>query len=114
MESPTTPFFSATKTERTYARERTTKPNPAYSGFWASTRTPHTPKTSVSSNGRDVRFRIVITNFNLSNLKKSLLKDFRILDTRTHEEYSDKFRLIFLSLQEVPKYWEECETELIR
>ena len=56
----------------------------------------------------------MITNFNLSNLKKSLLKDFRILDKRSHEEYSDKFRLIFLSLQEVPKYWEECVTELIR
>ncbi|MDE6741913.1 MAG: Rpn family recombination-promoting nuclease/putative transposase [Muribaculaceae bacterium] len=62
----------------------------------------------------DPIYCIVITNFNLSNLKNSLLKDFRILDKRSHEEYSDKFRLIFLSLQEVPEEWEECETELIR
>ena len=62
----------------------------------------------------DPIYCIVITDFNLSNLKKSMLKDFRILDKRSHEEYTDKFRLIFLSLQEIPKYWEECETELIR
>lgn len=62
----------------------------------------------------DPIYCVVITDFNLSHLKKSLIKDFWILDRRSHEEYSDKFRLIFLSLKEIPKDWDECETELKR
>ena len=62
----------------------------------------------------DPIYCIVITDFNLSNFEKSLIKDFRIMDRRSHEEYSDKFRLIFLSLKQIPRQWEECDTELTR
>ncbi|MBD5262858.1 MAG: Rpn family recombination-promoting nuclease/putative transposase [Bacteroides sp.] len=62
----------------------------------------------------DPIYCIVITDFNLSNFEKSLIKDFRIMDRASLEEYSDKFRLIFLSLKQIPKQWEACETELTR
>ena len=57
---------------------------------------------------------VVITNFNLTNMSRSLLKDIVLSDRKTHEVYTEKARLIFLSLPELPRKWEKCETELER
>lgn len=62
----------------------------------------------------DPVYCIVLTNFNLRKMKKSLVKDIRLLDNHTHEIYSDHLRIIFISLKEVPDEWDECETNLLK
>lgn len=57
---------------------------------------------------------IVITDFNLSTMSPSLKKDIVLTDRYSNEVYTDKERVIFVSLKEVPDEWEKCETELLR
>lgn len=62
----------------------------------------------------DPVYCVVLTNFNISYLSKKLVHDIALLDRQTHELYSDKVRLMFISLRETPEVWEECDTELKR
>lgn len=57
---------------------------------------------------------VVFTDFHISGMSKTLIKDIVPIDRHTNEIYSDKMRLIFISLPEVPKEWDECDTELLR
>ncbi len=62
----------------------------------------------------DPVYCIVFTDFYLTGLSHTLLKDFLLIDRHTDEIYSDRLRFIFLSLPEVPKEWDDCDTELLR
>lgn len=57
---------------------------------------------------------IAITDFDFSFLSKRLVQDFRIIEHKTRELLTNKFRLLFFSLRQVPKQWEDCENELQR
>ncbi len=62
----------------------------------------------------DPVYCVVLTDFNLSWMSKTLLKDIVLMDRQTNEVYSENPRLIFLSLKKVPKEWDECKTELLK
>ena len=62
----------------------------------------------------DPVYCVVVTNFNLSHMSRSLVKDLMLTDRKTGEIYSSNMRILFLSLPEVPKEWDECDTELLR
>ncbi len=62
----------------------------------------------------DPVYCIVLTDFDLSEMSKSLLKDIVFMDRYTQEVYTNKARIIFLSLRQVPRQWEKCNTELLR
>ncbi len=62
----------------------------------------------------DPVYCIVFTDFNLSGMSKTLLKDVMLIDKFTYEVYSDKLRFFFISLPEVPKEWDDCDTELVK
>lgn len=62
----------------------------------------------------DPVYCVVLTDFNLSGMTKSLKKDIILTDRKTGETYTDRMRLIFLSLREVPEDWEECDSVLLR
>ena len=57
---------------------------------------------------------IAITDFNLSSLSHGLLHDIILMDRYTKEIYTEDVRLLFLSLREVPREWDECDTSLKR
>ena len=57
---------------------------------------------------------IVFTDFNLSGMSHTLIKDIVLTDKRTQEIYTDLLRIMFISLPEVPKEWGNCDTELLR
>ena len=57
---------------------------------------------------------IVLTDFNINYMSRLLVHDITLMDRKTHEQYSDKVRLMFISLREVPTQWEKCDTELKR
>nr|MDE7496752.1 Rpn family recombination-promoting nuclease/putative transposase [Muribaculaceae bacterium] len=57
---------------------------------------------------------IVFTDFNLSGMSHTLIKDILLTDQYTGEVYTDLLRIMFISLPEVPKEWDECNTELLR
>ena len=59
-------------------------------------------------------FSIFVMDFSLSGMSRRLKHDIRFADIETHERLSDDVRLLFLSLKEVKKKWEECTTELER
>ncbi len=62
----------------------------------------------------DPVYCVVITNFNLSGMRRSLVKDLMMMDKVTHEVYSENLRVMFISLIEVPDDWNKCESELTR
>lgn len=62
----------------------------------------------------DPVYCVVLTDFNLSGMSRSLKKDIILTDRETGETYTDRLRLIFLSLREVPGDWDECDSELLR
>ncbi|MDE6296304.1 MAG: Rpn family recombination-promoting nuclease/putative transposase [Muribaculaceae bacterium] len=57
---------------------------------------------------------IVFTDFFITGMSKTLIKDIIPIDRYTQEIYTDKMRIIFISLPDVPKDWDECNTELLR
>lgn len=57
---------------------------------------------------------VVITNFNMTGRRISLVKDMMLMDKASHEIYSENLRLVFLALPEVPEQWDDCDTELAR
>ncbi len=62
----------------------------------------------------DPVYCIVLTNFNLSGMKRSLVKDILLIDRHSREVYSDQLRIIFISLKEVPGEWDDCNTQLLK
>ena len=57
---------------------------------------------------------VVFTDFYLSGMSHTLLKDIVLTDRYTKEVYSELLRLIFISLPEVPAEWDDCDTEILR
>ncbi|MDE6409282.1 MAG: Rpn family recombination-promoting nuclease/putative transposase [Muribaculaceae bacterium] len=57
---------------------------------------------------------IVLVDFHITGMSETLVKDIVPVDRHTGEVYSDKMRMIFISLPEVPEEWDECDTELLR
>ena len=57
---------------------------------------------------------IVFTDFNLSGMSRTLLKDILLIDRHTGEVYTDRLRYIFISLPEIPEEWDDCRTEFQR
>lgn len=80
----------------------------------------YTSKAIVDQGLRGIEYEldpvycIVITNFNLSNMRKSMVKDLMLMDRFTHEVYTEYMRIMFISLVEIPKEWDECTSELTR
>jgi predicted transposase/invertase (TIGR01784 family) len=56
-------------------------------------------------------FSIFILGFNLPGHTEKLIQDFRMMEMESHELYSDKLRMIFISLPKVKRKWSECKTE---
>ena len=59
-------------------------------------------------------YSVMFTSFHFSHLSEALLRDVRLSDSKTHELFSDKMRMIFIALPSMTKEWEECDTELER
>lgn len=58
---------------------------------------------------------IVVMDFDLRHLRKSLMHDIRMTDVNTGEVLTDKIRVLLLSLRHVStKKWEECGSEIER
>ena len=57
---------------------------------------------------------IVFTDFNLSGMSRTLLKEILLIDRYTGEVYTDRLRYIFISLPEVPEDWDDCDTEFLK
>lgn len=60
----------------------------------------------------DPIFGIFIVDFNFKHLYNKLIQDFQMMETETHQVFSNLLRLLIVSLEEVKSSWEECETEL--
>lgn len=60
----------------------------------------------------DPVFAVAVTDFDMSRLSKSLVKDMMIIDRETHETLTEKFHIFFCSLKQVPDKWEDCRTEM--
>lgn len=57
---------------------------------------------------------MAVTDFDFSFLTPSLMQDFRISERTTGEVLTDKFRMLFFSLRQVPDEWEDCKNEIQR
>lgn len=57
---------------------------------------------------------IVFTDFNLSGMSRTLLKDILLIDRHTGEVYTERLRYIFISLPQVPEEWDDCDSEFLR
>lgn len=58
---------------------------------------------------------IVIMDFDLKNMTRSLIHDMQLMDVKTGDLLSDKVRVLLLSLKQVEsKKWEDCESEIER
>ena len=57
---------------------------------------------------------VAVTDFDFSFLREKLLRDFRLIDKETGEILSEKLRMVFLSLRQLPQEWDDCKTELER
>ena len=60
----------------------------------------------------DPVFGIFIVDFNFKHLYNKLVQDFRMMESETHQVFSNIMRLLIVSLEEVKPTWEECKTEL--
>lgn len=57
---------------------------------------------------------IAVTDFNLGEMSKKLVRDVMLLDRESGEALTEKVHIFFCSLPEVPKQWEDCRTEIER
>lgn len=58
---------------------------------------------------------IVVMDFDLKNMTKSLIHDMQLMDVKTGDLLSDKVRVLLLSLKQVElKKWEDCGSEIER
>lgn len=70
--------------------------------------------------GTDWRFSlkavygVFFMNFHLENMPHKLRTDVILVDRDTHEQFSDKLRLIFIQLPSFDKEEDECETDFER
>ncbi|MDE5886848.1 MAG: Rpn family recombination-promoting nuclease/putative transposase [Muribaculaceae bacterium] len=60
----------------------------------------------------DPVFAVAVLDFNFSHLKPKLIRRVMLSDTESGERLTDKVRIIFCSLPELPLRWEECVTEI--
>lgn len=56
-------------------------------------------------------YSIFILGFSLRGVSRKAINDFRLYETESHELFSDKMRMIFISMPEIPGDWEDCKTE---
>ncbi len=70
--------------------------------------------------GRDWNFSlipvyiIVLMEFNITGEEKVMRRDVGLLDMKTHELFSDKFRMIFINLNAMEKLEGECDNNFER
>lgn len=57
-------------------------------------------------------YLIVITDFNMRPLDKKLVNEVLLMERESKIVYTEDLKIFFLSLPQVPKRWEECETKL--
>ena len=57
-------------------------------------------------------FAVAVLDFNFSHLKPKLIRRVMLSDTESGEKLTDKVRIIFCSLPELPLRGEECRTEI--
>ncbi|MDE6633366.1 MAG: Rpn family recombination-promoting nuclease/putative transposase [Muribaculaceae bacterium] len=58
---------------------------------------------------------IVVMDFDLKKMTKSLIHDMQMVDVKTGDVLSDKVRVLLLSLKQIEaKKWEECGSEIER
>ncbi len=56
-------------------------------------------------------YTIFLVNFHMPNLKPKDLHDVRLMDIDSHEIFSDVLRLMFVTLPDAKKTWEQCTTQ---
>ncbi len=56
-------------------------------------------------------YTIFLVDFHMPNLRHKSFHDVRLMDIDTHEVFSDKLRLMFVTLSDAKKTWEECDTK---
>lgn len=57
---------------------------------------------------------MTVTDFDFSFLTPKIMQDFRIMEKTTGELLTNKIRMLFFSLKQVPQEWEECKNEIQR
>ncbi|MDE7466399.1 MAG: Rpn family recombination-promoting nuclease/putative transposase [Muribaculaceae bacterium] len=57
---------------------------------------------------------VILTDFNMEGKKVRLRKDILLMERHSQEIYTENLQFIFLALPEVPKEWDDCDTELKR
>lgn len=57
-------------------------------------------------------YGIFFVDFQLSHPQRRLLHDFQMMETETHEAFSNLMSLMVVCLEEAKPSWEECQTEL--
>ncbi len=56
---------------------------------------------------------VVVTNFDFKHMVRKLKREISLVDTESGELFSDKMKIIVLSLKQMANMeWDECETEL--
>ncbi len=62
----------------------------------------------------DPVFAIAIIDFHFQNMAPKMVRDVMLVDRDSKEILTNKVHIMFCSLKDIPKKWEECETELAR
>lgn len=57
---------------------------------------------------------IVITDFDMKPFEKRIVNEVVLMERETNVVLTEDFKIFFLSLNQVAKEWEDCETELER
>ncbi|MDE6299411.1 MAG: Rpn family recombination-promoting nuclease/putative transposase, partial [Muribaculaceae bacterium] len=57
-------------------------------------------------------FGIAVIDFNLGKLEPKLIRNVMLTDTDSGEHLTEKVQMIFCSLPQLPKKWEDCKTEI--
>ncbi|MDE6792258.1 MAG: Rpn family recombination-promoting nuclease/putative transposase [Muribaculaceae bacterium] len=60
----------------------------------------------------DPVFAVAVLDFNFSHLRPKLIRRVMLSDTDSGERLTEKVRIVFCSLPQLPKVWEECRTEI--
>lgn len=57
-------------------------------------------------------YLIVITDFDIRPLERRLVNEVLLMEKSTHVVFSEDIKIFFLSLEQVSKEWDDCNTEL--
>lgn len=59
-------------------------------------------------------YLIVITDFDMKGLEKRLVNEVVFMERNTNRIFTEDFKIFFLSLNQVSRYWDGCNSELER